>query len=520
MAALRNLQQAGARESTVFAARLSHYNAFLVALSGLFQAGLDLGRHPGYTWLLDQMRPQTETLLAAIDKEFDLLSAPRAPGEPLRPGRLDEAFATFEAKVNALRAGGLLLAAPVDRALALAGPLAALRSLCDELNQLRRAMAGLPRVGQPLPSEPKAHGEVLPALDWFWVKIAIKGGLAAVLGILCLEWLHPPGSGSFPLMAWLVTILGRPFLRAGGSGDLRAFQTALAGSLVLAGCAVLLLLTTPFLANYALMNLALFFVLFAFGFLTARIAGINFWMQVAFLTISAFVGLNPQEPVASQTIINTFLGLMFGIWTATVVGRLIWPVLPQCVLRDDLLGLCGRLQALLNREPHREKIQAQLAVLPLEALQAVGQLRMAGCSEEERARLAALVRGLQVLVTRMSQLVSRRALWREMVEPRLRLEFDCLDVEFEQVLEAFGACFRQGDGRRPLPALQGALAGLDQAVQAVRDRHRVAGQITAEAPWQPLELVDRYHATAEALEGCGGLLGSLQLQRYWGDYAL
>ena len=49
------------------------------------------------------MRPQTETLLAAIDKEFDLLSATRAPGEPLRPGRLDEAFATFEAKVNALR---------------------------------------------------------------------------------------------------------------------------------------------------------------------------------------------------------------------------------------------------------------------------------------------------------------------------------------------------------------------------------------------------------------------------------
>jgi uncharacterized membrane protein YccC len=231
----------------------------------------------------------------------------------------------------------------------------------------------------------------------------------------------------------------------------------------LAGCAVLLLLTTPFLANYALMNLALFLVLFAFGFLTARIAGINFWMQVAFLTISAFVGLNPQEPVASQTIINTFLGLMFGIWTATVVGRLIWPVLPQYVLRDDLLGLCGRLQALLNREPHREKIQAQLAVLPLEALQAVGQLRMAGCSGEERTRLAALVRGLQMLVTRMSQLVSRRALLREMVEPRLRLEFDCLDVEFKQVLEAFGACFRQG--RCPLPALQGALAGLDQAVQ-------------------------------------------------------
>ena len=77
------------------------------------------------------------------------------------------------------------------------------------------------------------------------------------------------------------------------------------------------------------MNLTLFVVLFAFGFVTARIAGINFWMQLGYLTISALVGLNPQEPVAAQTIINTFLYLTFGIWIATAVGRLVWPVLPQ-----------------------------------------------------------------------------------------------------------------------------------------------------------------------------------------------
>jgi hypothetical protein len=268
------------------------------------------------------------------------------------------------------------------------------------------------------------------------------------------------------------------------------------------------------------MNLTLFLVLFAFGFMTARIPGINFWMQLGYLTISALVGLNPQEPVAAQTIINTFLYLTFGIWIATAVGRLVWPVLPQYVLRDDLLGLCGRLQALLKGEPHREKIQAELTMLPLEALQAIRQLRTASCSGEERTRLAALVRALQTLVTRIGQLVSRREILQDMAEPRLRLQFECLEVEFKQVLEAFGACFRQGDGHRPLPALQGALAGLDQAVRAVRDRYRVAGQLPAEAPWRPLALVDCYHATAEALEGCGRLLGSLQLQRYWGDHAL
>ena len=159
-------------------------------------------------------------------------------------------------------------------------------------------------------------------------------------------------------------------------------------------------------------------------------------------------------------------------------------------------------------------------MLPLEALQAIRQLRTASCSGEERTRLAALMRAFQTLVTRIGQLVSRREILQDMAEPGLRLQFECLEVEFKQVLEAFGACFRQGDGRRPLPALQGALAGLDQAVQAVRDRRRAAGRLPAEAPWRPLALVDRYHATAEALEGCGRLLGSLQLQRYWGDHAL
>jgi hypothetical protein len=104
------------------------------------------------------------------------------------------------------------------------------------------------------------------------------------------------------------------------------------------------------------MNFGLFFVLFAFGFFTARIPGINFWMQIGHLTISAFVGLNPQEPVASQTIIDTSLGLMFGTWIGTVVGRLLWPVLPQRILRDDLVALCLQIQALLNGDVHERSL--------------------------------------------------------------------------------------------------------------------------------------------------------------------
>jgi uncharacterized membrane protein YccC len=173
-------------------------------------------------------------------------------------------------------------------------------------------------------------------------------------------------------------------------------------------CAVLLILTTPFLADYAVMNLVLFLVLFTIGFLTVRIPRINFWMEFAFLTTSAFVALNPQEPVSSQTIIDTFIGIMFGMLIATVIGRLLWPVLPQRILRDSLLALFTQIKALLGADPQQERIRTQLAILPVEALGALRQIRIAGCSEEEKVKVTALVRALQVLVARITHLVSRR----------------------------------------------------------------------------------------------------------------
>ena len=65
-------------------------------------------------------------------------------------------------------------------------------------------------------------------IDWFWVKVGIKGGFAAVISIVCLKRLHPPGSGIVPLMAWTLTIMGRPSLRAGNSVICERFRRPLA----------------------------------------------------------------------------------------------------------------------------------------------------------------------------------------------------------------------------------------------------------------------------------------------------
>jgi hypothetical protein len=210
---------------------------------------------------------------------------------------------------------------------------------------------------------------------------------------------------------------------------------------------------------------------------------------------------------------------MIGIGIGTVVGRLIWPVLPQRVLQDNLLTVFAKIKALLSGDPHREKIQTQLAILPLEALQAARQIRIAGCSEQERAKLVALVRALQTLVTRIGQLVSRCDGLPEITEQILKPQSERLEIEFKQMLDAFAECFRQGDCRFQLPTVRGALTAMDDAIQQIRDRNML-GRLPLEAPLRVLDLVDRYHATADALDDCGRMLCALQIQRYWGDYGL
>ncbi len=204
---------------------------------------------------------------------------------------------------------------------------------------------------------------------------------------------------------------------------------------------------------------------------------------------------------------------------ATVVGRLVWPVLPQRLLREDLLATLSQIKALLGGDAHREQIQTLLAILPVEALQAARQIRMSGCSEDERARLRALVRALQALVTRTTELVYRRHLLPEITEPILRPQFERLEIEFEQILDVLAECFRRGDCRREFPSLRGAMAAVDQAVEKIAVSRVLLNQ-SLEAPVRTLDLVDRYHATGEALEECGRLARTLEIQRYWGDYAL
>jgi hypothetical protein len=57
------------------------------------------------------------------------------------------------------------------------------------------------------------------------------------------------------------------------------------------------------------------------------------------------------------------------------------------------------------------------------------------------------------------------------------------------------------------------------AIQQMRNRNILAG-LPFDGPLRMLDLIEHYHATADAQEECSRLLWTLKIQRYWGDYGL
>jgi hypothetical protein len=111
------------------------------------------------------------------------------------------------------------------------------------------------------------------------------------------------------------------------------------------------------------------------------------------------------------------------------VGRLIWPVLPQKLLKDDLVNFFKQFTALLNRDPHPEKIRTQLAVLPVEAQQAARQIKIMGYSAAEREKINRLIRAMQALVMQSMALLSEPQPLPDNLRSALRPEFDGLEAE-------------------------------------------------------------------------------------------
>jgi uncharacterized membrane protein YccC len=518
---LRTLLQSGGRGSAYFQARLGNYQRFLVSLTHLFQAVLELQRRRAEeAELLELVRPELERVISEIDAELGVLSAASWHGYALPATGLNAAFAELEAKVKQLRDQGTFRNASPAAGEAFFGHFATLRLIRDELNLLREISGELPRV-RLAPVSPRKRRPVLPSIDWFWVRAGIKGGISVCLAFLIVEWLHPPGPTAIPLCAWIFSLFGRPFLNAGGTGDLRIFQnvfiTAVCGLPVVA----LLWLIMPLLSNYWAMNAFLFVVSYAFGYATARTQGVGFRMQVAILAINSVVALNPQNPVAFSTLMDAYLGLMTGMVIASVVARLLWPVLPQGLLRGNLILYFTDLRNLLGGPKDQEFILSRTVLLPMEALRAVERMVLPCSPHGERERLGNFIRVAQPLGIQITLLQDVRS--RPLpaaAKAKLQEPFTALENTFDQFLAKLSESFRRRTGTGvEFPDLDAPMNAVESALTRVRDEGILKGE-DVETVAQLLELVDRYHAFTERLLLCRDRLRELNLHRYLGDVAL
>ena len=521
LARVRTLLDVGGRESTNFRARMANFNAFLVALTDLFQSAASLERLRGdESHGLEHLRNELVALDAAIAEEFSVLTQRRPAGVRSTPSRLRPHLERLEAKVDSMRTdpASVLRTSSTEIVGAFLVHVSALRAVCNDLENIRDALEGLPRHGQPLPQH-KVLWDYLPTIDWFWVKNGIKGGLALVIALVVVQSLNPPGPSILPISAWSLTVFSRGSLRAGGAGDLGIFQRAFVAALLLILVVVLLLLITPLLSDYAAMSLFLFGISFVLGFFSATKAGNTFWTQTTNFSVSSLIALNAQVPVPSTSIIDSFLGLATGMTIAAVVGRVLWPVLPQEVFREDMQNFFIQLKALLNRAGSAEKIRTQLAILPVEAQQAARHIPSGDCSGEEKAKITRLIETAQRLVTGILALTSDLHVLRHPFDEPLMPELERLRAEFSAMLDAFVDCFRRGDTRRDFPVLSDSMAKLAETMRTLRESGEVAKEDLSDL-FQSMEIVNRHRSITDALEECRSIIQTLQLHRYVGDYWL
>jgi fusaric acid resistance family protein len=520
LAALDYLRRSGARESTLFSAQLPSYDDYLVTLARVFDGALYVGEPAlAAASITDQVRTELNEVYRALVEEIRVLSTPPVANEPLGRSSLNAELADLERKVEELREQGFFLAQPLTARLAFGSHLAALSSLRDELDALRNISESLVQDRQRVPAtEGCRHAP--RTIDWSWVKIGIKGGIAATIAVTLLMWIHPPGTAYIPITAWLRIVISRPSFRLGGTGDLRAFQKAFLGLLVLAFSAVATLATTPIMASYLAMNLALFFMLFCFGFATATTPGISFGAQLSFLIISAFVGLNSQQPVLSQAVIDTFTGIGIGLFIGETVRRFIWPSLPQTVLRENLLGILADLKGLLGGAVHRDGL-VRLAGRSVEAYQVVPQIPLPARwqTKGERERLSALTLELVALAPRVIHLTTLRDDLPQPAEPFLRAPLKRLKKQLIQVLDVLTDYIGGNFSRRDLPTLDATLSEADAAFRRIHDQG-VLTNYPIRVPLLTLDIVARYLAVADALNKIRSMVIDTPIRRAWGDYAL
>ncbi len=522
IAGLQNLLHFGSKESQYFRERLPTFTEIIACLNRISSAVETLGQTlPEDAVLRRHLRAELEAAHAAaarclrIFADHDADSARRASAL----AEVGSRRAEWREKLEALRQTGVTAAIPVEQALQFSGHVLSIEEVVQQLGQLNSLLDSLP--ANPLQPSRETVSPPSPPLDPFWIRNGVKACIAVTLGLFIQNWLNPPGGSTIALATWVSTVLSR--LYPGGQGDRRAFHCVVyvaSGGLIYVG---VMLLLTPALSSYLILNLVLFVILFLFGYLTQAIPGITYTMQISLLATVGLVGLNAQEPVTFQSISGVYFGVVLGITLSALVQRLFWPVLPQWQIRDrvvELLGLCKRILQ-LSPEQRPRWLHQRLALIPGEATNWIAVMNKWDCPADEPQRLREYVETLRRaaghLLTSTGQLLPLLS-DRQADEGRKALHsfLETMNHELSSQMALFQ---RRGAPEPPATTLEEAVAQTHQWIQGLRS-WIVANNTPMKDSIHLLGLANRFEMAGEELLSASRQAAALRLHLYLGDYVL
>lgn len=519
MNSLRLLLRYGQRESSYFRAKLPIRTRLTAELGAVFAAAESLGSPlPADSLYRRHVGTEFRALIDAVTAEFTALAnhddenARENPAPQAAADRLGE-------KLRELRENGLTREVPIDEAMNLASHYTALLDIVARLQAIRADLHEIHHTPETI-TPPVMDRPGALHVSAFWVRNGIKSGITAVLALVYVNWIQPPGGFTVPFAAWLLTATSR--LYPAGEGDRRVFSYALIVALVGIPYALLLLLITPFLAHYFWLNVFLAVGLFALGYTITRQGGIGFYAQCGMLFFIGGLGLNAQEPVSFQQIVGVYFGVVGALVISACVQRLLWPLLPQREIFSLFAEFFAGCRELLQPLPaeRRRALEERLALIPPELAVWIRRTTTPEYPAGEAERLLALLRTAERLAYGI--IASRRMADLSVpadVQAELAPEIAALEAACRHALTEFETTFTTARPSDLAPLPTTTLAPLEDSLRDVRQRY-LSGELRF-----PHAL--RYFGALHALEETGSAIArgvdelrALSLESYRGDYAL
>jgi len=515
---LRQLVAFGSRESSRFRSRLPAFQRAIDQIDCVFLAARTVGRLEfDARSMAEQLREEFREVVDSLADILNNLSDQDLPLTPPDFSRLDHAIEAVEDEIERRRDSGEITKTPITE----------IAAVCGMLFSLRDARTNLEKVAQLLSEDSRSNGTSAPGAyrnallpPMSGIRAGIKGGIGTVVALIFCNWLNPPGLGLIPLTVWVCNVMSGMFY--GGQGDRRAFQ--LASLVVLGGIPVvfLIFILNPLMSSYLVTNLVLLVLMFVYGFWAASIAGISWGLQVMILSVAGLMGLNQQEPVSVESVVNVYLGMGTGYLLGALVQRLIWPVLPQDQLRNRFVEFFDDCQELFQRDPGEDAPLARMRIslIPSELAGWIAQMTTPDVPRGEQARLSQFAEGLRSFGYHMR--ARRRPVKTEMPED-LRDRFQemdrTLEAAYHDAAEGYRRAFAAGHAPEPSQPLTDALAKFSGFLQEVRQQRLLAGKSLG-LTINFLGRLYNYGAIGRELESLGKEASQLKLAEYSGDNAL